>query len=83
VGPAEYFQQHPRRYWLALAGPDLTTGYALARLRRATDRPQALRYAALAALTAVQAVGLARIHPGRNASWRRDTCSRSVPRTMR
>ena len=70
MGPTEYFRQHPRGYWLALAGPVLTTGYAVARLRRAADRAQALRYAALAVLTAIQVVGLARIRPGRSPGER-------------
>lgn len=61
MGPAEHFQQHPVQYWLALAGPVLTTVYALAKMRGAADRRQARRYAALAAVTAFQAVGLLRI----------------------
>jgi hypothetical protein len=64
-GPAEFFAQHPALYWLALAGPVLTTVYAVAKMRSATDRQQAQRYGALAAVTGVQAIGLARIRPGR------------------
>jgi hypothetical protein len=60
MGPAEHFQQHPVQYWLALAGPVLTTVYAVAKMRAADGR-QARRYAALAAVTAFQAVGLLRL----------------------
>jgi hypothetical protein len=65
MGPAEYFEQHRVQYWLALAGPFLTTAYALAKRRGAANRRQARLYGALAALTAAQAVGLLRIRPGR------------------
>jgi hypothetical protein len=65
MGPAEYFEQHPVQYWLALTGPVLTTAYAVAKMRGAANRRQARLYGALAALTAAQAVGLLRIRPGR------------------
>jgi hypothetical protein len=61
MGPAEYFEQHPVQYWLALTGPVLTTAYAVGKMRGAADGRQARRYAALAAVTACQAVGLLRI----------------------
>jgi hypothetical protein len=63
MGPREFFEKHPRLYWLALSGPILTAGYSLAALRRAGDPRRSLRYAALAAVTGVHAVGLARIRP--------------------
>ena len=61
--PDEFFQQHPRLYGVALAGPTLTCGYALARMRDAGDARQVWGYAALAAVTAVQVVGLLRWRP--------------------
>ena len=63
--PEEFFSQHPRLYGLALSGPALTCGYALTKMRGAPDRRQQCRYAALAALTAVQFVGLLRWRPTR------------------
>jgi hypothetical protein len=61
--PEEYFQEHPDRYWLALAGPALTTGYALAKVRSASDAQQAWGYGALAAVCAAQVIGLLRLGP--------------------
>jgi membrane protein required for beta-lactamase induction len=63
MGPREFFGKHPRLYWLALAGPILTAGYSLVAMRRAGDTLQARRYAALLAVSAVEALGLARIRP--------------------
>jgi hypothetical protein len=63
TGPREFFQDHPTLYWLALAGPTLTAAYSLVRMRQAADPRQARRHAALAAVTAAQALGLARIRP--------------------
>jgi hypothetical protein len=69
TGPREFFQDHPTLYWPALAGPILTAAYALVRMRQAADPRQARRHAALAAVTVVQALGLARMRP--SASGRR------------
>ena len=62
-GPREFFQAHPKLYWLALAGPILTTAHSLVQMRQAADPRQARRYAALAAVTTIQAAWLARIRP--------------------
>jgi hypothetical protein len=67
MGPKEFFGEHPQLYWLALSGPILTAGCSLAAMRRAGDERQSHRYAALAALSAVQTVGLARIRPSGGA----------------
>jgi hypothetical protein len=63
-GPSDFFAQHPALYRVALAGPLLTTVCALAKARGA-DQRQALGYRSLAAVTAVQVVGLLRMRPGR------------------
>lgn len=61
--PEEFFRRHPWVYGVALAGPTLTCGYSLVRARGASGGRQALGYAALAAVTAVQVVGLLRWWP--------------------
>lgn len=63
MSPEDFFELHPRVYGVALAGPTLTCGYALVRARGESDGRQALGYAALAAVTAVQLVGLLRWWP--------------------
>jgi hypothetical protein len=63
--PEEFFQAHPRVYWLALAGPALTAIYASARLSSASEAQQAWGYGALAAVTAAQAIGVVRLRPTR------------------
>lgn len=76
--PEEFFQQHPRLYGLALAGPALTCGYALARMRGAADRRQVWGYGALAAVTAVQFLGLLRWRPDRLARLERRRGTRGL-----
>jgi hypothetical protein len=74
MGPREFFEKHPQLYRLALFCPISCAGYALVSMRRAGDARRARRYAALAALTSVQAVGFVRLRPSsqRRGSARRD-----------
>jgi hypothetical protein len=62
-GPREFFQSHPTLYRLAVTGPILTVAYSLVRMRPVADPRNARRHAALAAVTAVQGLGLSRIRP--------------------
>jgi hypothetical protein len=63
MGPREFFEKHPQLYWLALSGPISTAACALVAMRRAGSTREAWCYAALAALTVAQALGLVRIRP--------------------
>ena len=77
--PAEFFQAHPGVYWLALAGPTLTTIYAATRGRTAADAKQTWGYGALAAVAAAQAIGVLRLRPTRLSPLR----TAHPPRTPR
>jgi hypothetical protein len=79
--PREYFTGHPRLYWLALSGPILTAAYSLVAMRRTDDPRSTRRYAALAAVMTVQALGLCRIRAGTVGTGGRG--SGSVPPVLR
>jgi hypothetical protein len=89
MGPREFFGEHPQLYWLALSGPILTAGCSLVAMCRAGDERQSRRYAALAALSALQAIGLARIRPSGDARprtgsrWLAPCCRRTAQHARR